>query len=309
MPAIDTVDLHDFEITGCYIRNNEILSFVGQKTADTEPYETRIFYYYPKDPPDDRWGFRHLGPAHRVLACGCRIPNDRWVFVNSEGGVYVSGGGDSSFEAPLPISEQTTITDVCCLSDGKAYAVSSMRNVFRRDGKSQWKDLSVPLHESEKSIIDSIGFHAIDSFSDTDIYACGSNCDMWQYNGQQWNRVALPVNSLVSDLACGQDGIVYVACWDGKIIKGRSEQWEVIQDKNIDQLDAIAWFDGTVYVTTWNRLYHLSGKKVEPVPYKDGYKQLFCGFLAAKHGYMLSAGPKEAHIFDGKTWAQIFNFN
>lgn len=309
MPQIGTVDLRDYEITGCYIRNTDILSFIGQKTDGTEPYETRIFYYYQNDPIDERWGYRHLGPAHRVLACGCRIPKDRWVFINSEGGVFISGGGDSSFEAPLPISEQTTVTKVCCLSDGKAYAVSSMRNVFRRDGKSHWMDLSVPLQESEKSIINSIGFHAIDSFSDRDIYACGSKCDMWRYDGQQWYRISLPINSLVSDMICGDDGFIYVACWDGKIIKGREEQWEIIQDDDVDQLDAIAWFDGKVYITSWSRLYTINGTKLEPVPYENGYKQLFCGLLAAKHGYLLSAGPKEAHIFDGKSWEQIFNFN
>jgi hypothetical protein len=308
MADVETSKLQDYEITGCHIRSKDIISFVGQKTDGQKPYETRIFFYYPDDPIDDRWGFAHLGEAHRVFGCGCSVPKDRWVFLNSEGGVYVVGGGDNSFEKPLPITERATMTRVRCLSDGKAYAVSSMRNVFRRDEQSQWTDLSVPIQESEESIINSIGFDAIDAFSETDIYACGSDCDMWRYDGKTWRKIPLPSNSLVSDMVCAGDGFVYVACWDGKVIKGRNDQWKIIQQDDISQLDAIAWFNGAVYISTWNRLYQLQESTLKPVTFENGYKQAFCGFLAAGHGLLISAGPKEAHIFDGNQWEQIFSF-
>lgn len=306
MASLKETELEKYEISDCYIRSDVIIGFVGQLITENEPYTTRIFYHYLDD---KTWGYVPLDETYGVVGCECHIPSERWIFANVEGGIYVGGGGDSGFEKALPISEKARITALRCIHQGKAYAVSSMRNVYRRDDISQWEDLSVPLTEIDQKKLGDIGFTAIDGFSDIDIYACGSNSDAWHYNGKTWTMIDLPSNTLITDMVCGDDGNVYITLWDGVILIGRNNHWERIEQNLTEQLEAVRWYKDRAYIATSSRLYQLKNNTFSEVPFENGYKQLFCGFLSAGYGYLISSGPKEAHIFDGQEWKTVFNFN
>ena len=301
MSTYEETEIEKYEISGCYIRSNVITGFAGQNTKVGEPHPTRLFYYYLDDKD---WGFTHLGETHGVVGCECYIPEERWIFANVEGGVVSIGGGGSIFEKKLPISEKSRVTQLRCI-DKKAYAVTSMREVYRRDGFSQWTDMSVPIADFEMKHLDSIGFDAIDGFSENDIYACGEDGDAWHYNGKNWRKLDLPSNANINDMVCGEDGKVYIIFWNGLILRGIGDEWEELKQE-VDQIEAIAWFKGNAYVATWNRLYKLVDDKLVGVPFENGYRQIFCGHLAAGYGYLISAGPGEAHIFDGEKWEILF---
>lgn len=302
MSTYEETEIEKYEITGCFIRSDVITGFIGQDTTIGEPHPTRAFAYYLDDKD---WGFTHLSKTYGVTGCECYIPEERWIFATVEGDVIAIGGGGNIVEKKLPISEKSRITHLRCI-DKKAYAVTSMREAYRRDNANEWTNLSVPITNSDKSNLFSIGFDAIDGFSANDIYACGSDGDAWHYNGEIWRRLDLPTNTMISDMVCGGDGSVYIICWDGLILKGRDEQWELIKQNTAEQLDAVAWFKGYAYIATWNRLYKLVDNKLVGVPFENGYNQSSCGHLAAGYGHLISAGAKEAHIFDGKKWETIF---
>lgn len=304
MSTYEETEIEQYEITGCFIRSDVITGFIGQNTSVNEPYPTRAIYYYLDN---NDWGFTHLGETYGVTGCEVYVPEERWIFATVEGSVIAIGGGGNIVEKKLSISEKSRVTQLRCI-DKKAYAVTSMREVYRRDVPDKWANLSVPIIESEKKSLYRIGFDAINGFSENDIYACGSNGDAWHYNGNIWSKLDLPTNAMISDMICGGDGFVYIIFWHGLILKGRDNNWEMIKQDAVDQLDAIAWFKGNVYVATWNRLYTLVDNKLVGVPFQNGYSQIACGHLVAGYGYLISAGPKEAHIFDGEKWEVIFNY-
>lgn len=295
-------EIEKYEITGCYIRSDVITGFAGQDTTKGEPYPTRLFYYYLDT---KEWAATHLDETYGVLGCEAYIPEERWIFATVEGDVIQIGGGGNLVEKKLPISEKSRVTQLRCI-DKRAYAVTTMREVYRRDNASTWTDLSVAIMESEKKNLHNIGFDAIDGFSENDIYVCGSNGDAWHYNGKTWRILDLPTNAMISDMVCGDDGNVYIVFWHGLILKGRDSQWEIIKQSTVEQLESVAWFKGYAYIATWNRLYKLVDDKLIGVAFENGYSQVFCGHLAAGYGHMISAGSKEAHIFDGEKWSVIF---
>ena len=304
MSTYKEIEIEQYEITGCYIRSDIIVGFVGRNTTAGDPHPTRAFAYYLDN---KEWGFIHLDKTYGVLGCETYTPEDKWIFATVEGHVIAVGGGNM-VEKPLPISEKSRVTQLRCI-DKKAYAVTTMREVYRRDNVSKWTNLSVPIMESEKKNLNNLGFDAIDGFSENDIYACGSHGDGWHYDGKTWQRLDLPpTNAMISDMVCGDDGNVYIIFWHGLIVKGRNDQWEIIKQSAAEQLESVAWFKGHAYIATWNRLYKLVDDKLIAIPFDNGYSQKFCGHLVAGYGNLISAGPKEAHIFDGKKWNMIFNY-
>ena len=93
-----------FEFCGAFVRSRDIIAFTAQKWDVSDPLEQRdtgVFFYYPDDPPEDRWAFRYFGETTGVHACACFKPSERWVFVMDDGEVYVVGMGDDDWEQPV----------------------------------------------------------------------------------------------------------------------------------------------------------------------------------------------------------------
>ena len=309
-------ELDGYTITGCYIRTHNIMAFTALKIeegreSESEHY-TRVFYYYPDDPPEEQWGHRGLQHTRGLVGCACFKPEERWVFVNRDAGVYVAGHGAKTFEAPIH-THYPYIANVRCIAGGHAYAVQHNRGVYRRDAPSQWTKLENGLFPDGVKQVLKVGFMDIDGFTEQDIYACGRSADLWHYDGTLWTPCTLPEelhDNVLEFIVCGGDGLVYMGTNWRTLVRGRGQAWEVIHQSATDTVfESMAWYDGYLYVATASALYRLVGDDLERVGYGPGDDlQYTFGWLAAGDGILLSAGIRDASLYDGKRWQTVIPF-
>ncbi len=314
--------LGEFEITGATIRRKDMFGF---SYFNEEKEERGVFVLLPNS-QNAKWGTSVFGKnLSKITISSTFFPKEQWIAINKEGGVFVSGSGDpGGFKKPITNLGLPIFTNIKCIAKGRAYAITSWREVFRRDDDNTWVNLNVPVseHEEKNSQELNFGLDDIDGFKETDIYTAGFSGDAWHYDGNHWQRMDLPVNDDITSLVCASDGYVYMTTWFGHIIKGKydtkkqKQYWEVINktigEHEIQQLEASAWYKGRLYVSTWQVVYYWNEDKKKLVPLiedsamrKQGYSQLFGGFLATGDGVLLTAGPSEAHLYDGEKWMKL----
>jgi hypothetical protein len=190
------------------------------------------------------------------------------------------------------------------LIEGKAYAVGTNRQVYRRDGKDQWTCIDKGASLSEDSD-DIASFEAIDGYSGKDIYAAGLGGEIWHYNGKKWSQIDSPTNVPLTKVCCAGDGKVYVCGRNGLVIRGRGDEWEKIDhDGTGDDFWGAAWFQNTLYLATRKSLFTVDGEELKPVDFDDETPSSFY-HLDAREGLLLSTGPKDLMLFDGKAWTRI----
>ena len=104
---------------------------------------------------------------------------------------------------------------------------------------------------------------------------------------------------------CAGDGKVYIGGHDGTLIRGRDEEWELVEHEiTEDDIWDIEWFKEKLYVSTLHNVYQLDGDKLVPVDFgKD--KPKTCYQLSAAEGVMWSNGEHDIMSFDGKKWTRI----
>ena len=191
--------LDGFELAGCAIRRWNIIAFWGQEWTNPDPLDvrtTRVYFYYPDEPEEERWAYREIGRTRGLRGCGSMLPHERWVFVSDDGEVYVVGGGDDGFEAPILTKPYSFFSNVKCVRRGHAYAVGPRRKVYVRESPGTWRHLAAGSDKgTELATLDRGGFTDIDGFGEEDLYACGGRGDLWHFDGVVWAHVDLPTNA------------------------------------------------------------------------------------------------------------------
>ncbi|MFK8031234.1 MAG: hypothetical protein AB8G18_13445 [Gammaproteobacteria bacterium] len=208
--------------------------------------------------------------------------------------------------------------------DDTVYVFGSMRKLHRRVGVYEWDDLTDPEKHANlyKDIDDwkanggkfmdmELGFHAMDGFSSTDIYAGGDRGDMWHYNGEQWSRIDLPGNLRINAICCGGDGNVYVGGSAGYVLKGRGEDWEAVNSARDDyvfaaDINSMAWFNDQLFVATEMDLFYMKDNELTKYEFPhDGPQQHSFKNVTSCDSALLSYGQRQALVFDGQTWEEI----
>lgn len=298
--------LDGFEIAGCAVRRWNIIAFWGQKWDNPDPLEarpTRVFFYYPDEPPGKQWAYRDIGSARGIRGCGAKLPQERWVFVADDGAVYVIGGGADGFEEPIVEEPFTFFSNVKQIDPGFAYAVGPRRKVFVRESPDSWRRLSSGLSPDESG---SAGFSDIDGFDQSDLYACGGKGDLWRFDGRVWLRVDVPTNQNMWKLCCAADGLVYVLAGKDTIVVGRGESWNVIRHEDGNsRIESVVSYGGKTIVSTGESLLELAGPEIQPASLGKMPAMKSCSFLAAGDGVLVVAGGNSACRFDGSVWSTI----
>lgn len=183
------------------------------------------------------------------------------------------------------------------------YVVGMRRQVFRRSEMGDvWKriDKRVLVEKSEDSYA---GFNSVDGFNEKDIYAVGWMGEIWRYDGEVWHECVSPTNVKLQAVKCAPDGFVYCVGQSGVILKGRNDEWEIInQSLTKDQFWCVEWFKDKSWLSTKNELFVLENDELQKIKIFDEQPQSF-GWLHANDGVMWSVG--NGHIFttnDGKQW-------
>lgn len=203
--------------------------------------------------------------------------------------------------------------------DGRVYAYGMVRSVFKRTGVQQWENITTiknhpNLHDDLKdamgrSVGDRVGFSAMDGFNGEDIYAGGNGGDCWHYDGKQWRRKDLPLNSDISSIVCTPEGQVYIACRVGPVIVGRDDTWKTLAE--VDQIRSAAYFNGVMYfvsVLGWLKSHKAGEDQLsEAAIEKDlpKYMQRNLRGIASCSECLVAYTDIQAYAYDGKEWREI----
>jgi hypothetical protein len=275
-------------------------------------------------------GYVTLANIQDVKGCLATIPDPAYIFVSDNATVFKSGyEGDievQKYEQDIQ-EEGLLITDVIAI-DGKAYALGSSREVYRRDDVDEWVNIAQELSDtlalelsqkwdSNKSeeerlsavISTSSWMRGIAGFNENDIYIVGKNGECWQYNGKTWRRVDLPTNAMLTTVCCADDGYVYIGGIGEILLKGRDDKWEIVQDKhNENYINKIVDFQGKIYLSTFYNLFELYNNEIKEVDFGE-YSVSDFGYLGVNRqkSKLVAGGSMAAYAYDGSKWIELIN--
>lgn len=232
-------------------------------------------------------------------------PTEQGVFVGLAGKVFCIGSGEEHWEQ---ISGPKMRGPLRCARSiaGKVYAAGMDRQVYRRDERNNWVACdqgAKPKKSNEDTVT---GFEGIDGFAANDIYAVGWNGEIWHYDGKRWRQIESPTNIILTNICCAGDGKVYACGRVGTLLRGRGDEWEVIEHDSIDKdIWGLAWYQDTLYVATRTALFTLNKKdKLKVVRFEDDIPGSFY-HLSAADGVLWSIGTKDVMAYDGSEWSRI----
>jgi hypothetical protein len=227
-----------------------------------------------------------------------KAPTEKVVLIGEDGDVstYVGGAREDEVIRPQPV-----MIRYACEIGGDVYACGSKRQVFRRTGEKQWRDMSAPRAERTEAI----GFEGIDGYTENEIYASGWAGEIWRYDGANWTACSSPTNVILSALCCADDGNVYTCGQGGVLVRGRNDAWAPIAWEDEVTLDLwdVCWFNNKLYVATMFALFTLDGNRLVPVDFGE-MGPVTCYNLTKAEGVLWSIGKADVASFDGTTWTK-----
>jgi hypothetical protein len=250
------------------------------------------------------------------LACSgtvCHKPAERYLVLGTDGSVRASGGGSIKEESSIAScgtdpKKRGPLREIRGIAKGRAYAVGACRQAYVREGEDQWRCIDQSAQVGDTPITDT-SFESIDGFSEQEIYTVGWEGEIWRYDGDLFTQQNSPTNLALYKVRCAPDGYVYACGQLGTLLRGRNEQWEMIEHDSTDEdLWGMEVFDGQVYVSSTHFVYRLEGDKLKPVDFGDDVPRT-CYHLSAADGIMWSIGPKDVMQFDGSNWTRCLQID
>lgn len=276
-------------------------------TVEDDDLVTRIVVHRTAEQDAKRWALVEINGVKYPKIAMPSLPEPQVLMVDFHGSVYSADPKRRGMEKDIDLVEGVSITNVACIEQ-HAYAVGTSRQVFLRKGVDRWTPMHPKLgkrkHAPDEE--DDWGFNAIDGFDQRDIYAAGGAGDLWHFDGKSWRQLPLPTNAEINDLCCGGDGLVYVVGNDGLLFVGRNEKWKQLeQDVETSSLDEVVWYRDRAYIASWMGLFEAQKSRFAQVQVGVDPSQHSFGHVAAGDGILVSAGPKEVFVFDGKQWQEL----
>ncbi|OPA84754.1 hypothetical protein BFW86_23670 [Pseudomonas fluorescens] len=249
------------------------------------------------------------------LACSgtvCHVPIERYLALGTDGSVEASGGGtvikESIASCGTDPKKRGPLREIRGIAKGRAYAVGTCRQAYVREDEDQWRCIDQSAQVGDTPITDT-SFESIDGFSEQEIYTVGWEGEIWQYDGARFTQQNSPTNLALYKVRCAPDGFVYACGQLGTLLRGRNDQWEMIEHESTEEdLWGMEVFDGQLYVSSTHFVYRLEDGKLKPVDFGDDVP-LTCYHLSAADGIMWSIGPKDVMQFDGSTWTRCLRID
>jgi hypothetical protein len=237
-------------------------------------------------------------------ACFVQRPAPALVYASEDGNYAaeseagVTSGDIVSESQPRPKKPRTGGIRRLEEITGKAYAVGLRGLVYRLDNLKKWTRI-------DEGLPSSFDVEAIHGFGETDVYAVGNDGQLWHFDGKKWSRGESPTDANLNAIRCAGDGEVYCGGNDGILIRGRLDEWEVIdQDVIEEDIWDLEWFNNAVYVSTLNNVYRLTKQGPQPVDFgKKRPKSTYQ--LTSANGVMWSNGEYDITSFDGRRWTRV----
>ncbi|MGE0756359.1 MAG: hypothetical protein AB7O38_05045 [Pirellulaceae bacterium] len=235
----------------------------------------------------------------------CRHPLEQGIAMGEFGEAMLMGSGDIHAEtirdgdsSPETRGYLRRVRGIA----GVAYAAGMDRQVYRRQDHSRWVSIDHSMRPSADGVY---GFEGLDGFAEDDIYAGGYGGEIWQYDGRRWTQRDSPTNAVLTNLVCGGDGWVYACGRVGLLLRGRGDEWSVVEhEATQDDFWGLAWFGNRLYLASYHRLFRLEDDTLVPVEFGEDMAQTRY-HLAAADGVLWSIGAQDVMSFDGASWTRI----
>ncbi len=312
--------IEDQLIIDCCILDKESYFIVSEKDygekydpwVEWPPTHLTAYYKYRLKNNEEPWGCIRFGKNNFKWSKIVHMNDNVIMLVDSERSVYkrIISKKLSEREQEIPKTTLRTVENLKNIH-GTIYAVGMDRGVARYDGKNRWSLISKEIQGAQvaKLTVFQAGFSAIDGFcSHKDIYAGGGHSDMWHYDGEHWRAIDLPILKMrIRAIACADDGNVYAVGRNGKIVVGRDDKWQVVEQKLTTQdfIDAV-WYKDRLYLCTAFKLYTLKDNTLEQVTDFGEREPYSFGSLYVNEGLLMSAGDSSIAIYDGKEWNALY---
>lgn len=298
------MDFKDYSFMDGTVVNNDLMFLLGvnDKRAELNESHGFIFQRYKK-----QWQILEVGQK-LISSTFTEIPDRKLVAIAENGWVTALGGGmivnESIAKGDMSPAKRGPLLEVKAIDRGKAYAIGTGRQAYRKDGEDLWTRIDQTASPEVEKAAD-VCFHSIDGFNENDIYSVGWEGEIWHFDGKIWKQMESPTNlALYKVLCCNSDGYVYACGQVGTLIRGRNNEWKVIdQDETKEDFWSVDVFDNQIYLSTLNFIYHLKGSELRQVQMDD--LPLTCYSLSSAEGIMWSIGAKDVMEFSGNKWTRV----
>ncbi|MDG3714537.1 hypothetical protein L5C66_29480 [Pseudomonas aeruginosa] len=165
----------------------------------------------------------------------------------------------------------------------KAYACGAIGRIYRRDDAGWMQvatEISSKAAQDFQSIVVSIGkgdragdlreipnFEHVAGLSDNDIYVCGLNGAVANWNGHSWSFLKIPTRQHLHYIHCYSPDEVYICGHNGTLLRGSAREGfrRVALGRNDINFWTVHKFNETVYVGTTSGLFQIIKSKLQPV--------------------------------------------
>jgi hypothetical protein len=237
-----------------------------------------------------------------------REPERFWA-LGTGGQLLVVGGGQIKEEAPISDGVDSPLRrgplrEIRAVAGQWLYAVGTLRQAYVREGLERWRCIDHALRIPGADLTKTC-FESVDGFSNSEIYAVGWEGEIRRFDGQRWSQIHSPTNLALYKVRCCSDGWAYACGQVGTVLRGRGENWEVIEhDATKNDFWGMEWFDGKLYLSTMNLLFQLDAEGLRRVDHGED-PPLSCYHLSAAGGLLWSIGARDVVEFNGREWSRI----
>lgn len=253
---------------------------------------------------NNSWGLLFAEPVLPWLAAGVACVAEsslQTVIVGWGGQVLVVENNHCRREAILrKDSNYVSIIRSLAVIDGIFYAVGMRRQVYRRASNGEWEEIDHEVLYRGDRI--EVGFNAIDGFGYKEIYAAGSNGEIWWYDNLHWHQIQTPTNVHLHSLCCADDGYVYIGGKHGILIRGRYSSWEVLDTEIEGTLWDIHWFDDKLFLIANSGIYQCVNGIFHKIQHRLLEYKDFLRFSSSKDNLWIF-GSKRIIKYDGLSWS------
>lgn len=204
------------------------------------------------------------------------------------------------------ISEDSFLSRRLRVIDDTVLAAGMARKMFLREPDGSWMPAGpkAALPEGKAA-----GFNDLAGLSLKEVYAVGWHGEIWCWNGAKtWRQIDSPLSSHLSAACCKPDGTVIAVGYDGAMVQGKGEEWQVIDTGRKENLLSVAHFRGKTYACSAYLLMHLTPNglvSVENLADSDDEPATCLHLLPSDDGEALfSLGPKDLFVLTD-SWKRI----
>jgi hypothetical protein len=230
--------------------------------------------------------------------------NDSMAFtvVGWAGQVLVVEDQSSRREAIQRNGDSVSIMRSVAAIDNSVYAAGMRRQVYRRPGSDDWMpiDDGVAYHGDELTV----GFNAIDGYTEKEIYAVGLGGEVWMQAEGAWHDVGIPTNVHLHAVCCAGNGKVYVGGRSGVLIRGRHDSWEFLDLQTDEPIWAMHWFRNELYLLLGRRIHQGADGKIRRLENDIVGDEDFHS-LSSAGGKLWVFGRKKIVQYDGSSWREL----